>query len=1606
MRDNGPPMEQGEHLTQNQGDDDAGGHRGQQDSDLGARSTESTQAPADGPAGDAAGPARGGASDQQRQHAPRGGGRRRGRRSGRTEGRRRNAWKGYSPEQLAARAAAVPAIVYPEELPVSARREEIAAAIGEHQVVIVAGETGSGKTTQLPKICLELGRGVTGMIGHTQPRRIAARSVAERIASELGTPIGRDGVVGYQVRFTEEVGENTLVKLMTDGILLAEIQSDPQLRRYDTIIVDEAHERSLNIDFILGYLARLLPQRPDLKVIITSATIDSERFAEHFGREQVGDRGQPFTVPAPIIEVSGRTYPVEVRYRPLAPDDVPPASDDAGSEPASGADATPRPGPAGPGELSEAELEALTSPDPAVRAAARARREAIRSGGGPTALTPRNQGARGKGRGRAASAAAESGEPKDQVTGILDAVDELLGEPSGDILIFLAGERDIRDTEAALIDHLGARYTPDGRSRTPGAIEVVPLYSRLSAAEQHRVFEAHQVRRIVLATNVAETSLTVPGIRYVIDPGLARISRYSNRTKVQRLPIEPVSRASANQRAGRCGRVADGIAIRLYSQADFEARPEYTEPEILRTSLASVILQMAALGLGAVEDFPFLDAPDSRQVRSGLQLLTEIGAIEPAGAASARSDDAPDRGRRGPRLTEIGRRLARLPIDPRLGRMLLEAGELGCVGEVMVIVAALSIQDVRERPADKQEASDALHRRFADPTSDFLTYLNLWRYLRTQSRELSGSAFRRMCRAEFLHYLRVREWQDVHAQLRQLARPLGLDAAPVELPTARSIRAATEALEPGSHAAQIANGGVAAAVVALGRSADTPDADAIHRSLLVGLLSNVGNWDERRREYAGARGTRFTIWPGSGLRRKTYDWVMTAELVETSRLFARTVAKVDSRWIEQVADRAGLTRHVFGEPYWSTRQGAAMVHEKVLLYGMTLVADRPATLASVGTDSARQVAREMFIRSGLVEGGWHARHGFVERNRELIEELQDVERRRREHGLLADDAALFDFYDDRIPEEVTSAAAFDAWWKEQRRTTPDLLDFTRELLLPGGGDASGFPDTWVQGDLTLGLDYVFEPGHPEDGVSVQVPVEVLGRLSPEGFDWLVPGMRAELCVATIRALPKRVRRQLVPAPDVGAQVWTQIAQDFPTPPGASCPEVPFEEAFSRVVLRLKGVEITEEDWAEAAERLPDHLAMGFAALDARGRVIGRGRDLVALQQRLSGKTEAAVRSVVRGALAQAMAEAQERRGAQGGKSGRKGRKKKGGRQAAAQRPGGAAGTAGGSGAGAEAGTGAGAGLEERQGLTDWPRGVPGLGDPDASTIPASVESAGRAGLVVRGYPALVAVSARSADLRILPDAAAQLSTHGAGVTALALACTALPAARVTSRWSAQESLVLAASPYRTTEALVEDVQAAAARIVAGRWAASASGCALAEVRSREVFETLVGVMRSELEDEVYRVARYAAAALKAAREVERVVGEHTSLTLLNTLQEVREHAAALVPSGFITATPPEHLAHLERYLRALVMRVEKAASSPSAASQDAALAFQVSQAQEVVDKARAKAASLPADPQREALLEEARWMVEELRVSLFAQTLGTSRKVSLQRITKLCAQIA
>ena len=1507
--------------------------------------------------------------------------RRRPARHQRNHGRRQHknqaAPRPFTPTQLSQRAASAPTITYPAQLPVSARQEEIAAAILANQVVIVAGETGSGKTTQIPKICLDLGRGVNAMIGHTQPRRIAARSVAERIAQELGTKVSKESIVGYQVRFTDEVSEHTLIKLMTDGILLAEIQNDPLLRRYDTLIIDEAHERSLNIDFILGYLARLLPQRPDLKVIITSATIDSERFAAHFGVE-----GRP----APIIEVSGRTYPVEIRYRPLD-----------GAEP---------------------------EPDSSQT--------------------------------NSAAASASTDEPRDQVTGILDAVDELMALGPGDILVFLAGERDIRDTEAALIDHLGPRYAANESSaRLPGSVEIIPLYSRLSAAAQHRVFEKHRLRRIVLATNVAETSLTVPSIRYVIDPGVARISRYSNKTKVQRLPIEPISQASANQRSGRCGRVADGVAIRLYSQTDYEGREPYTEPEILRTSLASVILQMAALRLGNVADFPFIDPPDRRAIADGVALLTEIDAI------SANSKSMHE-----PRLTAIGHQLARLPIDPRLGRMLLEANKRGCASEVMVIVSALSIQDVRERPLDAQEAADAMHRRLADPTSDFLTYLNFWRYLRTQSRDLSGSAFRRMCRHEYLHYLRIREWRDVYNQLAQLARPLGINAQNIELPTRASIRAASDRLVPGSHAAGMANADVADAVVALGQSADTPDADAIHQSLLVGLLSNLGNYDERRREYAGARATHFTIWPGSGLRRKQYDWVMAAELVETSRLFARTVARIQPQWVEQAAKH--LVKVTYGEPYWSTKKGAAMVHQRVLLYGLTLVTDRPVTLASVGTDAARQAAREMFIRSGLVEGGWHARHAFVERNRELLEDTAEVERRQRTHGILADDQALFDFYDERLPEKITSAAAFDNWWKHQRQDTPKLLDFTRELLLPGGENLDGYPDTWHQGDLTLALTYVFEPGRLDDGVSVQVPIEVLTRLHPEGFDWLVPGMRPQLCVATIRALPKRVRRQLVPAPDTGTRIWELICQLYPqaageasdgaatasqpggkvsdgaatasqpggvgngtpavgTPGVGSNPDavepipVSFQQAFTQAAQQLRQVEITDEDWDQAQENLPEHLRMGFSVLDARGNKLGRGRNLIVLQRQLAKQSEAAVRSAVRGALAAAMDEARSKKSA-------KSRRKNGANESYNGVHGGAGangvtGTSGASGANGAAGTNGAADasgangaranksaantfatitsqsltspLKEQTNLVDWPEVPQGI-------IPRQIESAGRAGLLVRGYPTLVAQptsKAFKADLKILADVNSQLAQHAEGVLALALARTPLETARVTSRWNAKRSLFMVSAPYKSTDTLVSDLCLAAGRLLAQQWSRE-TGHDLAQLRDRKDFEVFVAWLRDRLEDQVEIIAAQVEAALEAKGQLDKAVGRNTSLALLDTLQEIREQAAALIAPRFIADADPAQLAHYGRYLKSLAYRLEKAAASPS---QDAALAYQVREIEGQVSDAVEHAKGLPANPARAAVLRQAQNMVWELRVSLFAQQLGTAHKVSAKRISRLLA---
>ncbi|WP_123915965.1 ATP-dependent RNA helicase HrpA [Georgenia muralis] len=1409
--------------------------------------------------------------------------------------RERGGFRPYTPAQLAARRSALPRITYPEQLPVSARREEIAAAIRDHQVVVVSGETGSGKTTQIPKICLELGRGVTGTIGHTQPRRIAARTVAERIAEELGVELG--GAVGYQVRFTDQVSPTTLVKLMTDGILLAEIQRDPMLWRYDTIIVDEAHERSLNIDFILGYLANLLPRRPDLKVIITSATIDSARFAAHFGVREGGRPDGELLSAAPVVEVSGRTFPVELRYRPLVEDD---AADDDAEE-----------------------------------AGGRARPPAE--------------------------------EPLDQVTGIVRAADELMAEGPGDILVFLSGEREIRDTHVALAEHLGDRYVaPGARSTVPGAVEVVPLYARLSSAEQHRVFEAHSTRRIVLATNVAETSLTVPGIRYVIDPGTARISRYSTRTKVQRLPIEPVSQASANQRSGRCGRVADGIAIRLYSESDYAARPEFTEPEILRTSLAAVILQMAALGLGDVARFPFVDPPDTRAVRDGVQLLHEIGALDPEASDPRR------------RLTPVGRQLAQLPIDPRLGRMLLEGQRNGCAAEVMVVVAALSVQDVRERPAEHQQAADEKHRRFADPTSDFLAYLNLWRYLRTQQRDLSGSAFRRLCRAEHLNYLRVREWQDVVAQLRQLAKPLGLTLKPIALPHEDDI-AATAGSTPDGRP------DTARAAVAVGRSADAVAADALHQSLLVGLLSNLGSWDERRREYAGARGTRFTIWPGSGLSRKTPAWVMAAELVETSRLFARTVARIQPEWVEPVA--AHLVRRVYSEPYWSAKQGAAMVKEKVMLYGMTLVADRPVLLGRLGDLvlgdlTARELAREMFLRHALVGGEWRTHHQFYERNRELLAEASEFEARARRRGLVLDEDGLLAFYDERVPDDVVSARHFDSWWKRARREDPDLLTFTLDLLVPGAGEITGddFPDTWGQGDLTLPLTYQFEPGTHADGVTVHVPVEVLARLRPDGFDWMVPGLALDLATATIRALPKKVRVQLVPAPDVARDVvahlppWAEVA---PAPPGAPS----YREAFADAVRRLRGVEVPDDAWDD--EKLPDHLRVTFRVLSARGAVLSEGKNLVALQRELAPQTQQAVSAAVRGAVALAMEEARAGAGVPAGAPG----------PAVAA---GSVGTTGRADAGRPGGTALTPMLPEQHDLTAFPD-VPG------GVIPAVVESTGAQGLTVRGYPALVEVRGKggavTVSLRVLADAGEQARAHRVGLRRLVLTETTLSTQRVTTRWTGREALTLAASPYRTTEELVADVQLAAVGALVDEWTAAHGG---RPVREAERHDALVAHVRAELEERVHRLVGLVVAILDARRELDVAIKGATSMFLLNTLTEVRDQVARLVGPGFVSATPPERLVHLSRYLRAAQRRIERAQVN---VHQDANLAWTVGELEDAHAAAVEAGARMAPDPARDAALDEVRWMIEELRVSFFAQQLGTPVKVSEKRIRKALAEV-
>ena len=1281
------------------------------------------------------------------------------------------------------RRALVPAVTYPDDLPIVQRRGDIAAAIRDHQVVVVAGETGSGKTTQLPKICLELGRGVQGMIGHTQPRRIAARSVAERIAEELDVSLGEQ--VGYQVRFGGHTSRDTLVKVMTDGILLAELQRDRDLRRYDTLIVDEAHERSLNIDFLLGYLVQLLPRRPDLKVVITSATIDPQRFADHFG--------SALGAPVPVIEVSGRTYPVEVRYRPLG-----------GEEP----------------------------DDDGV------------SAGGSAANTG-------------------SSEPVDQVTGICLAVEELWTETAGsasrdggsqDILVFLSGEREIRDAAEAL----------SGMSLPQ--TEILPLFGRLSSAEQHRVFGRHSGRRVVLATNVAETSLTVPGIRYVVDTGTARISRYSQRTKVQRLPIEPVSQASANQRAGRCGRLADGICIRLYGEDDYLQRPEFTDPEILRTNLASVILQMTSLRLGDVGRFPFVDPPDTRAVSDGVRLLEELRAIE-AG-----------------RLTSYGRRLAQLPVDPRLGRMVVEADQLGCLREVLVVVAAMSIQDPRERPLDRQELANASHKRFADERSDFAAYLNLWGYLREQQKALSGSAFRRMCKSEFLHYLRIREWQDLHAQLRQACRQAGFD-----------VQRGTS--EEGSESG--------------------PDLDTVHRALLSGLLSQLGSRDELTRDYLGPRGAHFAISPGSSLFRKQPQFVMAGELVETSRLWARVVARVDPLWAEELGSH--LVRRSYSEPRWSARQGSAVATERVTLYGVPIVVGRTVGYAVV--DPAE--ARHLFVQRALVEGDWQTRHRFYKENQALLARLSELESRTRRRDLIVDDETVFGFYDERIPESVVSARHFDTWWKKESRRRPDLLTFTEDLLLSdraGGISADDYPTTWRQGSLELSLTYQFEPGTGDDGVTVHVPLEVLNQVTSDGFDWQVTGLREELVGALIRTLPKPVRRLLVPVPEHAGAVTRELDAR-----GLGPEDGPLTAVLSGLLRQTHGVVAKPEDWDPS--RVPAHLRMTFSVEDAAGRLVAEGGDL---EQ---------VRIAATPALRRRVAEA-------------------------------------------------GAGLE-RSGLRRW----------DVGDVPESFSTTAPTGRTVEGFPALVDLGSAPGGpvaLRILPTRAEARAEHRLGVRRLLVLGTSPPWKQVLGRLTNAQKLALAHNPHGSVPALLEDcLECAVDAIVAD----TLGGDGEAGVRTATQFDQALAAVRTHLAARVIRVVGLVEPVLAKHLEAERRLAAMTAPGLASVAGDVRAQLRELVRPGFVAEAGMARLPDLDRYLRGTLHRLERAPLDPARDSRLMAEVLGVEEEYGVL-LGSLRPAQRAADD-----VVAVGWMIEELRVSLFAQSLGTAYPVSVKRIERALAAI-
>jgi ATP-dependent helicase HrpA len=1260
-------------------------------------------------------------------------------------------------------------VTFPPELPVSQRREDIARAIADNQVVIVAGATGSGKTTQLPKICLELGR---TSIGHTQPRRIAARTIAERISEELGTELG--GLVGYQVRFTDRVGADTRIKLMTDGILLNEIHRDRLLKKYDTIILDEAHERSLTIDFLLGYLKQLLPQRPDLKLIITSATIDPESFSKHFDG-------------APIIEVSGRTYPVEIRYRPL---------------------------------IQVPELVDGDDPDD-----------------GPS--TSSGSGTR------------------DYLEGINAALDELAREAPGDVLVFLSGESEIRDAEDAIRGRIST-----GSIR--GETEVLPLYGRLSAADQHRVFQPSATpgikRRVILATNVAETSLTVPGIKYVIDAGTARISRYSTRAKIQRLPIEAISQASANQRSGRSGRTSDGIAIRLYSEEDFLKRPEFTEPEILRTNLAAVILQMISLGLGDIAAFPFLQPPDSRGIKDGLDLLTELGAVEA-----------------GPRITPIGTQLTQLPVDPRLARMIVESKRHGVTREVLAITAGLTIQDPRERPLEKRAHADQLHARFVDRTSDFLTLLNLWNYLKEKEKELSGNQFRRLCKSEYLNFLRIREWGDLYRQLSRAATQLHLT---------------------------------------VGDPSTNPD--GIHKSLLAGLLSQIGLKDSAKRDYIGARQVRFVVFPGSAVFAKQPAALMSAELVETSRLFARMNGAIDPAWAEPIA--GDLVKRTYGEPHWEKRQGSAVALERVTLYGVPIVVNRRVQFARI--DAAW--ARDLFIRSALVDGEWDLDRidkrlsQFDRDNRALRAELAGLEERSRRRDILYDDEAIVDFYDSRIPADVATTRDFEKWWRTEHRSRPDFLTMTRETLAGETAiDEDAFPATWRQGEQTLPLEYRFEPGAEDDGVTVRVPLALLASVTPAGFDWLVPGLREELVTALLKTLPKAIRRNVVPAADWARRLIAEMPDHETLTEELEAPDATrLTEYLASSIQRLTFTPVEATDFEP--DRLSPHLRMTFAVINEKGVEVARSKDLDSLQQKLKTRGREAV-ARVSAATPHAI---------------------------------------------------------ERAGLTIW----------DFDELPRVIDTR-QGGTVIRAYPTLVD-KGNSVSITLMSTPEDQARETPAGVRRLLQLAIPSPLGYVREHLTQTEKLLLATSPYQSVNALFDDCAVAA--LDAGVRARRPDGI----LWSRAEFEATRIEISAGLVESLISIVANVSAVLGAARDADRALRAATSMSLVASLADAREQLDGLVFPGFISSTGAAQLRHVPRYLKGISARIEKL---PTELARDRAWQLQV---QDATSRYVAAGGRIPLAPHTPDKLVRVRWMLEELRVSLFAQALGTAETISPQRIAK------